>query len=357
MITTLLTPAFTEDKSSFSTKKMKQLMENSAASIKVNLYYIQFDYPVAVQNGKIIDQIEFDEQVALTKDVIKDVSKLEIKSQSEILNLINSLTKKINSKSRTNEINRVINLAINLLNEEFPTSQAPPVWPSLAEGKKLYSTNCLNCHGVNGKGDGPQGKNLNPKPINFHKRASNGPAPFNYFLSISHGINGTGMTSFKESLTSTEIWDLAHYVYSFKLKKRKSFDKDLFFRSYKKLTLYELAQKNDEAVIEIVKDPQALSMLRFHSVDSPLEHHLIIVKVCLELAQEAYSKKENELAKVYLRKVYYEGLESIEQNKKNHIKYQDSKLILKGSLKMINANKSLKELKLNNQLILKKLGI
>jgi mono/diheme cytochrome c family protein len=36
-----------------------------------------------------------------------------------------------------------------------------------AAGKKVYDTNCLSCHGPAGKGDGPVGAALNPKPRDF----------------------------------------------------------------------------------------------------------------------------------------------------------------------------------------------
>jgi len=34
----------------------------------------------------------------------------------------------------------------------------------VAAGKLLFETNCASCHGVTGKGDGPVGAALNPKP-------------------------------------------------------------------------------------------------------------------------------------------------------------------------------------------------
>src|SRR5689334_18602666 len=34
----------------------------------------------------------------------------------------------------------------------------------VAEGKKLYMTNCSACHGNKGKGDGPAAASLKPKP-------------------------------------------------------------------------------------------------------------------------------------------------------------------------------------------------
>ena len=36
-----------------------------------------------------------------------------------------------------------------------------------AAGKSTYSTLCVSCHGETGKGDGPAGAALNPKPRDF----------------------------------------------------------------------------------------------------------------------------------------------------------------------------------------------
>jgi mono/diheme cytochrome c family protein len=36
-----------------------------------------------------------------------------------------------------------------------------------AAGKTAYTTNCASCHGDTGKGDGPVGAALNPKPRDF----------------------------------------------------------------------------------------------------------------------------------------------------------------------------------------------
>lgn len=108
---------------------------------------------------------------------------------------------------------------------EFPAQKGriiPPVDPAaLIEpsdelkdiGKKLYETNCVACHGALGRGDGPAGANIDPKPRDFKAAQgwTNGSNIPDIFLTLSKGIPGSSMASF-DYLTKRERMALVHYV-------------------------------------------------------------------------------------------------------------------------------------------------
>jgi len=86
----------------------------------------------------------------------------------------------------------------------------------MKDGKPLYESNCVLCHGVAGKGDGPAGMALNPKPRNLADKAVQGETDGQLFWKISEG-RGV-MPSFK-SLTDKDRWSLVHYLRSLAEKK------------------------------------------------------------------------------------------------------------------------------------------
>jgi mono/diheme cytochrome c family protein len=85
----------------------------------------------------------------------------------------------------------------------------------MAQGKILFAQNCATCHGPEGKGDGPGGAGLNPKPRNFTQPTGwvNGYRIEDIYKTLDEGIKGSGMVSFNY-LSKKDRMALVHVVQS-----------------------------------------------------------------------------------------------------------------------------------------------
>ena len=93
----------------------------------------------------------------------------------------------------------------------------PESTENIADGEMLYQRQCMVCHGASGKGDGPAGKTLIPRPENlaFTRRLPIATDTF-FFWTLSEGGEslGTRMPAFGERLSDREIWQITHYIKS-----------------------------------------------------------------------------------------------------------------------------------------------
>jgi cbb3-type cytochrome c oxidase subunit III len=86
-----------------------------------------------------------------------------------------------------------------------------------AKGKEVFTANCASCHGPEGKGDGPAGAALNPKPADFSKSASD---QATILKTITEGGAAVGksplMVAWKGTLNDAQIKDVTAFVLSLK---------------------------------------------------------------------------------------------------------------------------------------------
>jgi len=87
----------------------------------------------------------------------------------------------------------------------------PATAQSLARGKALYETNCLVCHGAQGRGDGPVGKKFVTKaPVDLHEDYTQDQADGQLFFTLTRG-RGL-MPSYRDALSTDERWHVINYL-------------------------------------------------------------------------------------------------------------------------------------------------
>ncbi len=101
---------------------------------------------------------------------------------------------------------------VSIPNTGAPTNPVPADAASLARGSELFHINCSQCHGVDGKGDGPIANFLqNIKPADLTGPVVSSVSDGAIFLVITNGMPGA-MPALNENLTVRERWDVINYV-------------------------------------------------------------------------------------------------------------------------------------------------
>jgi mono/diheme cytochrome c family protein len=111
--------------------------------------------------------------------------------------------------------------------EEDPCDPIPvksPEWvgspSSVEKGKRVYKEmKCWECHGYEGKGDGPKADKLKDDwgkriwPFDFTTGdLKRGTSPENIYITFTTGLDGTGMPSYEDSLSEEDRWHLVSYT-------------------------------------------------------------------------------------------------------------------------------------------------
>jgi len=101
---------------------------------------------------------------------------------------------------------------------EKPEWVGSPV--SVKKGLQIYKKmKCWECHGNQGKGDGPKSDKLKDDwgqpilPFDFTTGAlKRGASPEDVYITFTTGLDGTGMPSYEDSLSEEERWHLVSYT-------------------------------------------------------------------------------------------------------------------------------------------------
>ena len=239
------------------------------------LDYLANDYGGAVREGTVISESEYKEQVEFAdaaveagKNALSD-AKANTARHQELSAKLAQLKKLIADKKSATDVAQAAHELQASFIQLTGLTRAPKQWPSLKRGSELFARNCASCHGVTGRGDGPAGAALEPKPANFmDSERMSGISPFQAFNTIRLGVPGTAMAPF--ALSESETWDLAFYVSSLRAAEASKNDSAIRPAPAAANLLEELATSSDQTWREKHKNEEAnkLAALRLASGDS-----------------------------------------------------------------------------------------
>lgn len=188
--------------------------DTSAAQAVIHgLDYISVDYPGIFTDGKITNQDEYAEQQEIAQHTVHQAQTLPPHDRrDEVMAAITKVQQTIASRAPAKTVSSGARQAIALVLELYHPPVAPAVTPVIADAKPLFQSHCSGCHGLEGRGDGPQALGLSPAPANFHDyQRQQHRNLYSLYNTISLGVNGTAMPAFS-NLTATQRWALAFYV-------------------------------------------------------------------------------------------------------------------------------------------------
>jgi len=175
--------------------------------------YVGVDYSEAVVHGKIVNEAEYAEMVEFASAIEGAASEfVNNPGTAKLHGQAGRLRQLIGEKAPAVEIMALTREMRATVINAFGLKVYPDRMPDLVRGAALYQETCAGCHGVQGQGDGPLSKGLDPAPTDFtdgtrfeHRSL------YALFNTITFGVEGTGMGDFSV-LSRADRWSLAAYV-------------------------------------------------------------------------------------------------------------------------------------------------
>ncbi len=290
--------------------------------------YIGGDYKNAVSGGEIINEEEYKEMLQFSSDALKLF--LEQKAadgdRAGIEADLIKLKRGIEDKSSDKKVESISKGIKDRVISAYNIIPYPQNHPSFRAGMDLYERNCAQCHGVLGAGNGPLAPNLNPPPTSFTDgNAIGGLSPFKVYNTMSFGIEGTAMSSFK-NFSEDDKWNVAFYVLSLRFDQNESKEGGKIFKaaniSGSIEELKTLASLSDDELSDKVNpyvrnDKDLTSLVAFLrrgtiETEKTVEDPLVLTNALLKEALRLYEQGDGKDAYTKALDAYLDGFEKVE---------------------------------------------
>jgi high-affinity iron transporter len=173
--------------------------------------YIGGDYSGAIQDGRVLDEAEYAEQLKFASDA-RALAK-DLGGDDTLLATVGEIERLVQAKADPGEVRKACRLGRESAVATFALATTPLERPNLARAQALYTESCAPCHGASGNADTPRALTLEPKPARFKDPQRLGElSPYRIYNTLTFGVPGTPMASF-DILSPTDRWSLAFFVF------------------------------------------------------------------------------------------------------------------------------------------------
>jgi high-affinity iron transporter len=293
--------------------------------------YIGGDYRNAVESGRIINQLEYDEMLEFSTRSLEIFKQLKAgeggRDSAGIEKDLHGLARHIKAKSGDEVVPELAQQIKDRLIATYRIITYPKALPDLEAAKVGYIQNCAQCHGETGRGDGPGAATMQPKepkPANFlDPDLMNGLSPFKAFNTTSFGIEGTAMPNFS-ALSEEARWQAAFYVMSLRFPVEASSGGKKLFESAKlpqqltslqtlaTITDAELSEKLSAAFTGKEGSDRVLAYLRKGFLEERKSDPLLTARTYLKEALDLYQQGKRQDAYQKAVDAYLDGFELAE---------------------------------------------
>lgn len=175
------------------------------------LEYVGTDYPNAVQNGRVVSDVEYGEVLRLTKQVGREYG-ARVARDDAVATGLRELEQLIVRRAPSDEVWNATRRLLPDLVRALGGAARPADPPNLANGRRLWTSDCAPCHGEGGDGDGPLAADMTPPPTAFRPELMQRLSPRQAYNAVTFGVDGTAMPSFTAAYTERQRWDVAFFV-------------------------------------------------------------------------------------------------------------------------------------------------
>ncbi|MBT8126153.1 MAG: cytochrome c/FTR1 family iron permease [Gammaproteobacteria bacterium] len=180
------------------------------------LDYVGVDYPPTVDNGQIIDPVEYAEMEEFSGEIVALLQQMPERPGKKIL-IANAaeIQNNISQRLHGDDISRLTQALKSALISDYNIVVGPTKLPDMTDVQALFESDCASCHGVSGHGDGPLAKGMEPQPGDFHDLSRQYTRSiYDLYNTITLGVPETPMVSFAH-LSEEQRWALAMLVSRF----------------------------------------------------------------------------------------------------------------------------------------------